>query len=406
MCNPSVTLAKKGMHKRSVGAASEHLRVSARSSTAAGSAPHSVKSLGEISVQHLILVLAGTKILSRTVIYAVGSWAARRTYVPAHYNYEEATTFFDNSAWTWGTDYFLAALMSFLAYRCVAAVPLEPIATYRERGAASHQLRIRSALLLILYAISTLAGAIAHQHYHSVDEMNSYSFQMLWTMCVGTVTMAGAAMLHIGSEINREYHSSIPDSHLYLRIPVVPVWFTVAYGMFVTSLVVFGQMSYTRPACDIFIAGTTQTVRKSLILKLISPFGCLVGLACNCYNNAFSILSTSRSHPSKLLLCSYYTATFYLIAVVLSHCWGKGKLPKFQACDNLQASHRWIFIFGLLFNIPLLPMYPLLVQYTDLSLGTVNTLLHSWLTVSWGTQAIGLRHFCSALSKGPGMQRA
>lgn len=359
MCNPSVTLAKKGMHKRSVGAASEHLRVSARSSTAAGSAPHSVKSLGEISVQHLILVLAGTKILSRTVIYAVGSWAARRTYVPAHYNYEEATTFFDNSAWTWGTDYFLAALMSFLAYRCVAAVPLEPIATYRERGAASHQLRIRSALLLILYAISTLAGAIAHQHYHSVDEMNSYSFQMLWTMCVGTVTMAGAAMLHIGSEINREYHSSIPDSHLYLRIPVVPVWFTVAYGMFVTSLVVFGQMSYTRPACDIFIAGTTQTV-----------------------------------------------PTFYLIAVVLSHCWGKGKLPKFQACDNLQASHRWIFIFGLLFNIPLLPMYPLLVQYTDLSLGTVNTLLHSWLTVSWGTQAIGLRHFCSALSKGPGMQRA
>jgi hypothetical protein len=42
-------------------------------------------------------------------------------------------------------------------------------------------------------------------------------------------------------------------------------------------------------------------------------------------------------------------------------------------------------------------MYPLLVQYTDWSLASVNTLLHSWLCVAWSMQGISMQHVIQAL---------
>ena len=82
--------------------------------------------------------------------------AASHTYQPARWRYDAENTHFDNTAWTYGTDYWLTAAMLVLAARCLRATPSgrmgDPSAT------SSLPLRVRSAALLILYGISTLAG--------------------------------------------------------------------------------------------------------------------------------------------------------------------------------------------------------------------------------------------------------
>jgi hypothetical protein len=49
----------------------------------------------------------------------------------------------------------------------------------------------------------------------------------------------------------------------------------------------------------------------------------------------------------------------------------------------------WLLAVGLLLNAPLIFEYPFLVQYSGLSLGWINFLLHSNLSVAWGLQAFG-----------------
>jgi len=220
---------------------------------------------------------------------------------------------------------------------------------------ASHslKLRVRSAALLILYAISTLAGGYAHHHYHGVGDLNTVSFRVLWTICVGTVTSAGAAMLWIGSEFCKQYHANVCGSEILFRLPTMPTWFCAAWGCYITGLCILGAISYKRPACDIFVAGTTQTF-----------------------------------------------PTAYLVLLCAAHKWSFGRKTSdhsTHACDRVQMRYLLLWYAGLTLNIPLLPAYPLMVQYTNWSLATVNTLLHAWLTMSWGMQGIALRHFCMAL---------
>eukprot|EP00978_Attheya_sp_CCMP212_P009319 scaffold22009_cov38-Attheya_sp.AAC.3 len=49
--------------------------------------------------------------------YAVTPEAAERTYTKAGYSYDPAKTHFDNTIWTYGTDYFLCLVMSYAAMR-------------------------------------------------------------------------------------------------------------------------------------------------------------------------------------------------------------------------------------------------------------------------------------------------
>jgi hypothetical protein len=58
---------------------------------------------------------------------------------------------------------------------------------------------------------------------------------------------------------------------------------------------------------------------------------------------------------------------------------------------------RIVGVMGFILNAPLLPMYPLLVQYTNWSTASINTLLHTWLLVAWGLQGIALRRVEQAL---------
>lgn len=58
-----------------------------------------------------------------------------------------------------------------------------------------------SASLLICYGISTLAGGLAHQHFTSVDMLNTMRFRIIWFVCVGNVSFANCYMGLIGREV-------------------------------------------------------------------------------------------------------------------------------------------------------------------------------------------------------------
>ena len=255
--------------------------------------------------------------------------AARKTYDWAFYNYEEGLSHFDNTAWTYGTDYGLAVVM---------AVVSASIMWYSRAG-VSDRLCNRSVGLLMGYCISVIAGGFCHQNYITLEDRNSLSFRLLWTVCVGTVSAASCFMGSSGTEVIRKFQQQPNCDPILLRIPLIPESFWYAFGTVVTAITAWGGMSFQRPACDIFIAGITQA-------------------------------------PS----------TFYLMAFFLTVQHPKAKL-----------SARAMGFIGFILNAPLLPMYPLLIQYTDLSLASVNTLLHSWLCVAWSLQGFSLRHMIQVL---------
>jgi hypothetical protein len=106
-----------------------------------------------------------------------------------------------------------------------------------------------------------------------------------------------------------------------------------------------GHMSYKRPACDIFIAGITQFPTTAY---------CVVALA----------LASRRRPPAS------------------SDGGGDGDGPPPPASssspiDLVRLPYRIMYYVGFVGNSPLLPMYPLLVQYSGMSLGAINALLHA-----------------------------
>lgn len=114
-----------------------------------------------------------------------------------------------------------------------------------------------------------------------------------------------------------------------------------------------GYMSFKRPACDIFIAGITQ---------FPTTFYCLGALG----------TTTSASSSTSV---------------------EKSSSP----IGHVRLLYRILYYVGFIGNAPLLPMYPLLVQYSGMSLAGINTLLHSWLMIMWGMQGISLLHLLHAI---------
>jgi hypothetical protein len=255
--------------------------------------------------------------------FLLAPWAASETYHMAFYHYDAAISHFDNNIWTYGTDYFLALCMGVLIFSINTSNAVSSIHAWRSRG------------LLACYFLSVLAGGLAHEYYTELEMRNTASFRFLWSVCVGMVTFTSCFMGTAGTELVKHDH----ELGLTL-IPIVPEWFWVAYGVFTTLVCIFGGMSFQRPACDIFIAGITQS-------------------------------------PS----------TFYLMAI----------MAKGLTTHTVPIWTRVLGVCGFILNAPLLPMYPLLIQYTDWSLASVNTLLHTWLLVAWGLQGITLRRLEQAL---------
>jgi hypothetical protein len=263
--------------------------------------------------------------------------AALQTYHFAKWKYVAEISHFDNTAWTYATDYLLAVCMLLL----IAAIPCRTTA-FRRAGWCARG-------LLASYMISVTAGGLAHQFFTTVDSQNTVEFRILWTVCVGAVAAASGFMGVTATELLYLDHGhtrgdSGVDIVLFRgkwqrrwTLPVIPESFWVAYAVCVTAIVVAGGFSFQRPACDIFFVGITQ-----------------------------------------------FPSTFFMM-IILS-----AGLQKYGAMIGLSVRLRGCL--GFILNAPLLPLYPLLVQYTDWSLGFINTLLHTWLLIAWTLQGWTLRH--------------
>lgn len=294
------------------------------------------------------------------------SSAAAKTFIIAAYNYDQDTTYFDNTILTYGTDILLGFLMTFASYKCYS--------THCSLG-------YKGCALFGCYAISVFCGGYAHATFLDVDSMNTTLFRFCWILCVGTVTFAGGFMGMCGSEINSYFHycdhhhhhsnSNSDRSSESLDVPVNKrfdffnlgyvhlrheLWFF--YGFYMTVICIMGEISHTRPACDIFVAGTTQFI-PTMYCELMMVF--------RKWNDAISGLEAST-------------------------------ITSADSTTNIKRNTRILFYVGFMLNAPLLPSYPLLVQYTNLSLGVVNTLLHTNLTLAWGMQAYSIYHISLAIN--------
>jgi hypothetical protein len=298
------------------------------------------------------VVAAGAKIgFSLWFPFALAPLAANATYHWAFYNYDPVLSHFDNTAWTYGTDYGLAVITATLATVLLRTGHGSP---------AAHALVYRMAALLLLYCASVTAGGYAHQFFLTLEDRNTRAFRLTWTICVGTVCAASTAMGMCGSnllrqcqyQLEKESSNTSPNHQqqkpknfgsnaLLHLVPVLPDTFWIAFGAAVTVFCAWGGLSFQRPACDIFVAGITQT-------------------------------------PS----------TFYIMIVF--------GLVQHQHVSNRS---KVLGLLGFIGNAPLLPAYPLFVQYSNLSLGTVNALLHCCLCTSWTMQGISILQMTKALMR-------
>ncbi|KAL7569937.1 hypothetical protein ACA910_008597 [Epithemia clementina (nom. ined.)] len=312
---------------------------------------------------------AGTLLSVVFVVFAtyfpfiLAPMAAKATYQHASFNYNAEWSHFDNTFWTWGTDYFLALAMGILiwSFPSTKRPKQEASSSTTCEPSFSHVHTIRSQGMLWCYLLSVLAGGLAHQFYTTLESRAHWSFRLLWTICVGTVTAAPGFMGSVATElshIDRETRgfgsnnsSSVKqrsgslwtyDRNGMIILPSIPTWFWTGFAICSTLIVAFGGMSFQRPACDIFVAGITQS-------------------------------------PS----------TFYVMAM-----FGVGLVQ--YPISNVT---RFMGAISFILNAPLLPLYPLLVQYTDWSLGTVNLFLHTWLLFSWSMQGLSLRQVAIALQE-------
>ena len=183
-------------------------------------------------------------------------------YVEAHYTYDISTRF-DNSFLTWGTDYMLAILTGGGA-----------LYTFLTTGPSA--LRSRCCFMLISCCVSVTVGGIAHQYFLHLDDLNTFQFRLLWSICVGFVVLTGGLIGSIGSHLLKLSHL-LCDHNLNVssRFKVIPEWLWMIWVIFFSLIVFLGGFSMKRPACDIFIAGITQTIPSSeFLLCLFVCFTC------------------------------------------------------------------------------------------------------------------------------------
>jgi hypothetical protein len=263
-------------------------------------------------------------------------------YVEARYEYKEGETHFDNSPLTYVTDYLLFIAMASAAYDMYKLSTL--------KTSCYHLKNICRATcgLLTCYATSVLCGGLSHQFFTSVALLNTWAFRFLWIMCVGTVTAASGFIGAVGSYIAlhfRQQQQRKRDKDIGLKrqgsaimdILIAPTYFWVLFALYLTLACVCGEMSFHRPACDIFVAGTGQ-----------------------------------------------FPPTFYLLLMLLTSP-SKGAV--------ISKGLRAMFLIAFLLNSWLLPAYPELLE-TGLPEGYVNFLLHTNLFVAWGLQYVAIKELC------------
>jgi len=278
-------------------------------------------------------------ILRHFVRLLVGEKSLNAAWVRAGDKYDN-DTIFCNSIWTYGTDYLLTLVMWYLMYE----IHLTKI---------NSLLKFSSALLMFLYGWSTLIGGLCHQLSGINLDLNSHAYKVMWFCCVGSVAFVngvfgligvGIVLMSFGVDFDmffnlRSYgvnpsYESLKLFPLTMNLRFISIVFLI-FGCFFTYLTWTGTFRHKRPAADIFFLGT-----------------------CQAFGSAFCMV--------VLFLVGFYSHT-----------------------DNEVFKSSVIFTFGLLGNMPLLWSYPWLIR---LGFGTkfINTFLHTFLLVSWGSQGYGL----------------
>ena len=230
--------------------------------------------------------------------FFLAPWAATQTYQPAWYQYDPIRSVFCNSIWTYGTDYFLAAAMALLASRIASHNPASRILALRSRG------------LLICYCCSVLAGGVAHQYYTTLQSRNTWHFRFLWTICVGSVTVASAWMGCLGTELARIDRTADGGVAATRGIPLLPEWFWAAYGTGATIACAAGSMSFQRPACDMYV----------------------VSLDCRCEGSWASFCSPKQNVTHAPLLCFLHLPFSPLICFAASLLALRNFRPRSTSC--------------------------------------------------------------------------
>lgn len=294
------------------------------------------------------------------------SEAGAKTFIPAFYEYDDENTHFDNSILTYGTDYILGFMMLYASYRCYTATSSSNLDVSQQLKdcapdpSLSKPLRIKSTCLFLSYAISVFAGGYAHQNFTGgIDDLNTTQFRILWTICVGSVAGAGGFMGACAAEIYKRLNRDGNPARVRFSFFYTPDIMWIIYGGYMTLICAQGSISYKRPACDIFVAGTSQFVPT--VLAVVT---------------AVSLKWDGGKSSSEGFLQSSSDGVL----------------------DRMRPNTLYILCFGFFFNAPLLYTYPLYVQYTSLSLGVVNTILHINLAIAWSMEALSLYRFCEAFN--------
>lgn len=264
------------------------------------------------------------------------------------------------------TDYILAV---FMTYACVTMALLHGKVQSLQRSTESQRLLhlqdmcLATSGLFGCYAVSVLAGGLSHQFFTTLDMLNSFYFRVMWTITVGNVSAAGGFIGFIGACMGRYFASS---RHWINSVPLLSGLYWEFWGCAMTVAVLFGAMSFFRPACDIFIAGTTQFCATAYV--------CLILVTRMIRYDANDKLCPLPVRNKEVEI-SFLTA---------------GARSEDASFEKVRLSTRIIFIVAFLGNAPLLPLYPELLS-TGMDLGTINTILHCWLCTTWGTQFISLK---------------
>lgn len=321
--------------------------------------------------------------------------AARRTYYYAQFRYDPKYSEFDNTAWTYGTDYIIAIAMMVSAYMICqtnkqqASVVNRLHQNYHATEFSTNRIVLMSAGLLLMYMLSVIAGGIAHQYFLTIDDQNTTTFRIIWTICVGFVAAASGLMGMIGTEYLRQNRNreQLLSRNLFdngkqqpQQLPllttsryIIPDAFWIGYAICTTMTVVLGYFSYQSQAGDLFLVGITQFPSTFYLIFVlvwgIPPTGSVDRLQ----NKNGTISNNTVPTPTMKTV----TSSSIVISPFI----------------------RLLGCVAFLLNAPLLPLYPTLIH--SFTLPVVNTILHTWLFVSWNLQGYCMKHIVASFQIQP-----
>jgi len=231
------------------------------------------------------------------------------------------------------------------------------------------------ACMLFFNGLATLTGAFCHQNFTSTDLItdgrNLLVFRIVWTVCVASVGLAGAAMGVIAYEIhkgmignrNPELISNCNQQATIGRFSpkFISSEMWLLYGLIMALTVIRGDYSCFRPAADIFLAGITVAL----------PTVYLLGIAGWCFVVGLRSRSIGTSLPCGQGAQERDDASSGSAQEQFS-----GNLPTLSTLDLC------LLIMYYLFPAPTVTLYPVLLT-AEMPLGAINFSLHCMLAFVW-----------------------